>query len=144
MEELEEAEYINFDAEGLKSSIEYTLAPVKTFNLKDSANYCSLYIMVRYTDSCLIRQLPLSVEYSLANSNAVSTDKINIPLFDQEGVSYGHGNLTLYETSYLLKENAQIDNCFYLSFETPEKNTEGIISVGIKAIKKFKPYETHS
>lgn len=123
--------FIDFGKEGLIQNKEYAIQSSLDSVLFSKKNHSSINLVVRYTDSCKIKTLPLQVETILSSDDSIKNFKVELELFDDYGKNKGSGNFGIYEIKYPLIENNRIDHEFKISIMTEEKQTEGIISLGI-------------
>lgn len=116
----------------------YEFMPFDSLLYKDSLlkfDY-NLFLIVRYTEKCRLKNLPLNIEYASLNRDSVISLNINIPLYNSNGRPVGYGNYGLYETSYALLEKINPEEGFYIAVKTHEENTPGINSLGIVCRKQ--------
>lgn len=89
-------------------------------------------IIVRYSDKCEIKELPLRVEYMLnLQDSLVAVDKTTI-LFDDSDEKLGKGNYGIFETDFELVKDVVLDNNFMIYVSTPQQGATGIISLGVR------------
>ena len=99
----------------------------------------SVEVSVRYTDRCKIKSLPLNVETASLYSDSIELRQIDIPLFNENDEFQGQGNFGIFETNYTLSQLPEIPEGFFVDISTPEKNTRGIISLGISVTSNHPP-----
>lgn len=126
-----EGSYFVFDEKGMFPYREYTFYPFEKFEGSSPKNVFSIFISLRYTDSCNLKFLPLKIEYASLVKDSIIEKNINIPLYDDNGLFKGKGNLGIYESEISLIKKQHFEEGFFISISTPETNTEGIISLGI-------------
>ena len=112
---------------------EYLLCPFEENEAAKSDSLFSFKVSLRYSDKCRLKNFPVNVEISSLEADSIINMFLEIPLFDEAGVRYGKGNFGIYESDHVLFRRRKIEEgeCFTVS--TPEKNTAGIISIGIIA-----------
>ena len=128
----EEAVFVDFGSNGMTPGYSYLLQPE---NLADSASSkhatFNLSVLVRYTENCNLKELPLTLEFLPNIHDSIDNREIAVPLFDNTDNRFGSGNFTLYETEFPLAENISIDDSTYLTASTTEKDTQGIKAIGL-------------
>lgn len=124
--------FMDFDDKGLSPGMQYMILPVENIDediLKDTKFSTSL--VVRYTDKCKIRELPLNLEYILNRGDSIGSEDIKLTLFDKEEDYFGRGNYSLYQKEIKLADSILLDDDAFVSIATFDKNTAGIVSMGI-------------
>ena len=125
------SEFIDFGSDGMIPHREYLLYPFQN-HLEDSIQKeATIYIGIRYTDNCKVKNLPLNVEYSSLLADTIRERQIDIPLFENQGGENANSHLGIYEKYVLLRPNLLIDSSQYFLLSTDTQDTKGIISIGI-------------
>lgn len=89
------------------------------------------WLMLRYSDQCHINELSLKIESSCENSDSIIKTKINIPLFDKAGFNKKRDGYGIYETEIPLLNNIDVSDGSFLSLQTQNADTHGIMAIGI-------------
>ena len=121
--------FFDFGNEGMISGREYIFYPNDSSYFPPHNNDAVFYLLIRYTDNCKINSLPVSIEYTSLMNDSTTVNFIDIPLFDDTDKFLGKGNFGVYERLFPL--NLKISADSYISVLTQEKNTTGIISLGL-------------
>lgn len=116
--------------EGLQKDLEYFFQPFDSVNVlnKNQKYYISIY--TRFNETCKINSLPLNIEWSENIEDTIHDLKISLPLFDKFN-SNGKGNYGIFETEVPLIILNSPDTTFFVNISTPEKDTRGIIALGL-------------
>lgn len=126
-------EFINFGNSGMVAFQEYVFRPYDRFNTDTVAEFVkSISIIVRYSENCNIKSLPLKIEALYKADEPIITDTIKVDLFDNSGHKKGKGNFGIFQTRYLLKQNQPIDPLSFISISTSESATPGVIALGVE------------
>lgn len=122
----------NFGPNGMMPDEEYIFSPFE--NLDYDSLIISKYdisLIIRYSDKCRIKQLPLKIESSSFNFDTIYNSEISAILFDDKNKNSGKGGLGSYETIIPFRDNESFDKGLSLAISTPEKNAQGIIALGV-------------
>lgn len=137
--EYSESTFIDFGEKGMIPKYEYLFYPFEKIS-EENKNSISkseefkMFLEVRYSDQCIISQLPLNMEYSSVNQDSIFNKKLNIGLFDVEDNGLGKGNFSIRTTKIPLFDSLKIDKDLFVAFSTDATQTEGILSIGITII----------
>lgn len=127
------SDFIDFPPSGIPQNWEYD------FNVtaKDSAEIISgrhdAVFVVRYTAKCPSRSIILNLEeVSLAHEQP-DTTKLELQLFDKDGMPLGKGSYGVYEIADTLHKGIVIPDGYTLSISSPlpDEKTVGIKSIGL-------------
>lgn len=91
----------------------------------------SLYLLIRFTEKCRIRELPLDIEMTCNTEDSLIRKHIEVTLFNEEDKVKGEGNYGIYRTEVNFASECRLDENFYISVETSEKDTQGVVSLGV-------------
>lgn len=132
------AAFIDLGHEGMVENVEYLLRPPFA-NEADSLKFsefagkpCAVSLVVRYSNQCPMKSLPLSVEALYNIDDSVINQKFKIDLFDRNGAPVSPGNYGVYQARLPLTENQILDYNFYVSVSTPQQNASGILALGVE------------
>lgn len=128
--------FIDFDDSGMLANKEYLFQPFDSISPSIANNLYDLYLELRYSNVCRIKQLPIDIEIGSVWDDSIINKKINLKLFDKDDNFQGKGNFGVYEISANIIDSIKIKDGFFISVSTPESNTKGIISLGT-LIKKI-------
>ena len=125
------SDFYDFNEGGMTPDMEYVFVPSEELT-KESIdhNYC-VNLIVRYLDSCSISALPLNIESNFNDTDSICIVNMEIPLFSENGVPIGKGNFGLFDISIPLFNDVKVSDISFISISTPEKHTQGIISIGV-------------
>lgn len=125
-----DSSYYDFGEKGMIPDREYIFYPFeKTKEVIDKE--LTFYITVRFSDRCGLKSIPLSVEYGSLDDDQINNSEFTIPLFDDYGNSKGKGNWGIYEVELPFLKDKKYEEGFFISLSTQEKDTHGILSLGI-------------
>lgn len=141
--EIKEATFVNFGENGLQPNEQFTFYPFEKIKHPNSKDDYSISISIRYLDICELKYLPLKIEYASLENDSIIEKKIIIPLFDNNGIYKGKGNLGLYESETDILSSQPFENGFFVSITSPEVKTQGILSLGVIS-KRILSHETNS
>lgn len=133
-EDLEESCFYDFDREGMKPDLQYIFNPFKDFQDSLKINEKEIYsidLIIRYSELCELRKIPLDVEYASLDNDSLKTKRIEISLYDESDYIEGKGNYGIYDVTVPFLKHQVVEKGFYISISTPEKSTHGILSLGI-------------
>lgn len=123
--------YLDFGPDGMVQNKEYLFDHfIDSINSPLINKPATLWLELRYTNNYPFRNLPLNIE-TYTSIDSIKKFYITIPLFDKKDRNKGNGNFGIYVTKVPIRDNVLIDEFFYLSLKTSEKNTQGIISAGL-------------
>lgn len=126
------SEFYDYGSEGLQPEVEYIFYPFDSLHShKADLSSKELLLLIRYSELCDLKELPLSVEWSSLEQDSVRECKIKVPLFNQENTYIGKGNFGIFETTYPLMVIDKPQEGLYISLSTQEKETKGILSLGV-------------
>lgn len=91
----------------------------------------NLFLELRFSDRCKIQTLPLKIEFFSLQSDTIFNFDTDINLFSDNDKFTGKGNFGIYENKIPVWTCKKIPEGLTFSVSTPEKNTDGIISIGI-------------
>ena len=129
--QFQEASFFDFGEKGMVPNFQYVFYPFKALS-DSSGNDCfSITLAVRYTSEYKYKNLPLKVEYLSSEPDTIIERILSVPLFDDKDGFTGKGNLGIYEAKVPLIEITGFGEDFFISIETPENNTNGILSLGV-------------
>lgn len=131
------SEFINVHEKGLAQNWVYTFNPVPFDSTEIANGKFDVILLVRYANSCGAKSVIFDVEsFSIAQTQPDST-RVEIPLFYNDGVPYGKGNLGVFETTYTLATDMKLPESYEISLVTPlsPQETKGIIDIGIKLVR---------
>lgn len=123
--------FYDFDQEGMKPDLEYIFYPFERIENISSDSIFSLTLSIRYSNILHLQRLPLNIEFASFENDSIRNIKINVPLFDDKDSYKGKGNFGLYESDYTFLHNQKFEDGFFVSVSTSEKETHGILSLGI-------------
>lgn len=121
--------FIEFGSHGMQPSIEYVFSPFDSISKIDK-DFFSIMVVIRYSERCRIRSLPLNIEYLSATDSIISKNLL-VNLFHNDGTVVGYGNYGIYEVKFPLLNEIKPSPEFFVSISTQEKATSGIISLGL-------------
>ncbi|MBD5358284.1 MAG: gliding motility lipoprotein GldH [Bacteroides sp.] len=134
------SEFADVSEEGIDPNMGYTFNPVPFDSTDMISGRFDVIILVRYANTCASKSVIFDVEsISLAQDQPDSV-RVEIPLFDNDGIPYGKGNLGVFETSMLLATDMIVPEGYEISLATPLQTgeTKGIIDIGIKLVRSGK------
>lgn len=134
------SEFIDFGSNGIIAEKIYFFEPFKNHTFADSCFQGDLSLIIRYSDKCDIKTLPLYVEYMLSEQDTIDNKNLEIQLFDEGGESKGTCTFSINEIETPLFQNAKIDDYFFVSIKTKIENAPGILAAGIIV----KPSKNHT
>ena len=112
-------------------NVEYIFNPFNdSIVLKDDKDY-KVALIIRYSDECKVKSLPLNIEYASLVNDSIKEKKIVLPLFDEQKYNNGKSNFGVYESEYLLFECQAPEDGFFISIVSPTSDIEGLLSLGI-------------
>ncbi|MCH5224537.1 MAG: hypothetical protein J1D77_01010 [Muribaculaceae bacterium] len=130
---LEGEEFLDLGFKGLIQFYQYEFRPFSEMPENFLANHkCDISIVVRFSERCKIKSLPLKAEYLLATEENVRNKTIEIPLFNDSDIENGKGNFGLYEVEYPLIEDVVVDDCCFIALSTWVPDSQGVIAMGLK------------
>lgn len=125
-------DFIDFGHVGMIPSEQYIFQPFKEIeNDSLNINKYDISIILRYTDKCSLKFLPLQIEASSYNYDSIYNYKLEAILFEDDTTFTSNKNYGLYETEILLLVAETYDEGLNLAISTYEKDTKGIISLGL-------------
>ena len=122
--------YINYGKEGMIPCQEYIFDKFDSTFIKENDSSLSVFLTIRYNDETNIQNLPLKIEWP-DDSDSIHDKEFIIPLFNKDDVLEGKGNYGIFENNYFLFNVIKPDDTFFISVSTTEKNTSGILALGI-------------
>lgn len=128
-------DFLDLGREGFIPGVDYSFFPFKDDSLNVNKGMYNFDLVIRFSDKCKIKSLPLEIQYPVLNSDSMVSKKINAPLFDGNDESMGKGNFGLFETKVKIIEKVEVDDSFYFSVMTEDPNTAGVVSIGYAANK---------
>lgn len=127
---IKSTEFYDFTQEGMVPKLEYIFYPFKECEDSASVDY-DLYLLLRYSDNCNLKELPLNIEYSSLSEDSVKNMHLKLDLFDRDDKKNGKGNFGIFETECLLLKNQKYQEGFFISVSTEELRTRGVLSMGV-------------
>ncbi|MCH5231429.1 MAG: hypothetical protein J1F43_06500 [Muribaculaceae bacterium] len=103
----------------------------------------SVELIVRYSDRCAIKELPLKFETISIFNDSIIERELKVKLFNDDDEISGSGNYGIYQTQIPLFPKVLADENFFITFSTPERITSGLLSLGVK-LDKLGKNETYS
>lgn len=88
-------------------------------------------LIVRYTDNCKIKGVPLEVEMTSMKMDSVFSCHLEVPLFDNEDNALGKGSYGVFETEQTIPFNPIFDPDLEITVSPTQEIPSGIISLGI-------------
>lgn len=129
--EIKESVFYNFDDQGMKNNFEFIFQPFETIPSGSRNQIYDISIELRYSNKCILKSLPLNVEFASLESDTIFKQRIIIPLFDDEDNFQGKGNFGVFEANHILMKNQPFEDGFYINITTPEADTHGILALGV-------------
>lgn len=123
--------FYEFPASGLIPSKDYIFYPFENWNHDSINNIYNLFLVVRYTDQCKLKYLKLNVESSSFNYDSIHNEVVKIDLFDNDNHFCGKGGFGFYENSFPIIKNQPFDENLSIAVSSAEKDTKGIIALGL-------------
>lgn len=128
---IQNIEFYDFGKKGMLKNVEYIFNPFNdSIVLKDDKDY-KVALIIRYSDECQVKSLPLNIEYASLVNDSIKEKKIVLPLFDEQKYNNGKSNFGVYESEYLLFERQAPEDGFFISIVSPTSDIEGLLSLGI-------------
>lgn len=125
------SEFYDFGHKGMEARKEYLFYPFKDQEDSTSKKSYNINLILRYSDKCEIKCLPLDVEAGSLWRDSLLHARIPVRLFDDEDNVAGKGNYGVFETEVPVLHTDSIMDGMYISISTLEKHTDGIVSLGI-------------
>ncbi|MCH5227408.1 MAG: hypothetical protein J1F16_06305 [Muribaculaceae bacterium] len=130
-ESIVSSDFVEFGHDGIVPDKEYVFYPFESVSDTVSSHTFAVSLIVRYTDLCKIKSLPLNIEKGSIWSDSISNFQVELPLFQLNDNSNGKGNFGLYQTLFPLFPSIQNEEGSFISISSSSKDTKGIISMGI-------------
>lgn len=130
------AQFIAFGEEGIQPDYDYIFHPIDTTEKKTSKDDADINLILRYNQVCNIRNIRFNIESSSLDMDSISKFEISVPLFDHNDEKAGKGGMGIYEIKYPLLKISLPQDGLYVGISTPEKNTRGILSLGVTVEEK--------
>lgn len=129
--EISHADFIDLGHDGFIPEKEYLFYPFENFSdsLPLSQTF-NLYVCLRYTDKCRLNYLPLHIESTSLESDSIIEKVIDLQLFENNRV-LGKGHYGIYEINCPFLEKIRSQKGFTVSIMTRQKDTQGILALGI-------------
>ena len=124
--------FYDFNDKGIETAREYVFYPFMKMS-RDSLefNKYDLMMVVRYSDKCEVKELPVNIEISSYNKDSISFNRLSLVLFDDENLFLNKKGFGFYEVSFPVLENIPFDEGLTIAISTKEKETRGIVALGI-------------
>ena len=122
--------FIDFSHRGMEPKMEYLFDSFGSLPGDSIGKNCCIDIAVRYSDMCNLKALPLNIEV-ISQTDSISNYKIDFPLFNTYDTKAGKGNFGIYEKKLPLFSKPISSQVLQIAISTNEKNTKGILSLGI-------------
>ncbi len=125
--------FVTFDKEGIPQGWEFDFSPME----RDSAALISTphdaVVVVRYTNTCPSRSIILDIEELSLVSDKPDSLRVEIPLFDKEGIPLGRGNFGIFEVTDTIHRNMKVPEGYVISVSSPLPTnlTEGVNAIGL-------------
>lgn len=125
--------FIDLGIDGMTQDYQYIFQPLESLYFDSiSTSRFNVELILRYTDKCRFKELPLVTESFLKLNDTIDTREMSIPLFNQEGKVKGKGNYGIYQEEVPFLQDQELDENFFISLSTTEPDTEGIVALGVK------------
>ena len=126
--------FFDFGDSGMISHNFYNFIPFDNLE-PDSTGLYNIDIIIRYTDKCQLQYLPLKIECSSFKLDSISQFNLSVALFNDDNKNEGKGRFGFYESVTPLKIDVPFDEGLNIAVSTVEKDTQGIISLGLNCFK---------
>ena len=127
----QKAFFYDIDVNGLGKDVQYEFHPFENSDSSAINEMYAIYLALRFSDNCVIKKLPINMEYFSLEHDSIKKSNFIIPLFDENDAYNGRGNFGIYEIEIPLFSRQQFEDSLSLYLSTPEENTKGILSLGI-------------
>ncbi len=130
--------FTNIGNEGMPTNWVYELSPFSPDSTLTLPGVYDVVIAVRYTNNCPSQSVIFNIEqFSLAHEQPDSA-RIEIPLFDKEGVALGKTRYGINEMTDTIRRGYRIPEGYTLSLSSPlpTEATAGIKAVGLVLVDK--------
>lgn len=129
--EINISEFYDLGPKGMLKDMEYVFSP----ELKDGKY--EVLMALRYNLQCNLETLPLNMEYYSGDSDSVVSVLRTVTFPEAQG-THGKGSFGVYQIENMLLENFIAEEQSYITISTPATQTNGLISLGLIFIPKYK------
>ena len=126
------SDYIEFDERGMIKDNDYIFYPFKNSSVLDE-DTLEVILSVRFDLECKISELPIKAEYLDSSIPEVIIKEIFFELFTENKPEHSPDKIDLgvYEEKKTIISNLVPDKDFFISLSTDQKDTKGILSIGV-------------
>lgn len=132
-------QYQNFGTEGIVPEQDYVFYPFQNIDKPETNKPYEISLVIRISDLCRIKELPLNIETGSPLLDSIYSFNLKVNLYNDSDLMKGKGNMGISEISVPLFSEINFDSDRFISLSTPEKETKGIISLGIISTPKTLP-----
>lgn len=127
------SEFVDFPPSGIPQNREYDFFVTAADSADVVSGRHNALLVVRYSAKCPSRSIILNIEELSLSHCRPDTTKLELQLFDNDGLPLGKGAYGIYEITDTLHKGIVIPDGYTLSFSSPlpDGKTAGVKSIGL-------------